>query len=151
MRLIDANVLLYADNEDARQHDTALSWLERTLQESEALVVPWISALAYLRISTHGGIHATPNSIESAARFLRTVLMAPNVIAGEPDGRHLDRLHDLLVPLGQGGNLVNDAHLAALALQYEATVVSFDNDFSRFPGVRWERPSAISDDQDANV
>jgi predicted nucleic acid-binding protein len=35
-----------------------------------------------------------------------------------------------------------DHHLAALALQDDATVVSYDNDFSRFPGVRWQRPSA---------
>ena len=144
MRLIDANVLLYADNEDAQQHDSAQSWLERALQEAETLVVPWISALAFLRISTHGGIHATPNSIGAAVEFLRTVQQAPNVITGEPDDRHLDRLHDLLGPIGLGGNLVNDAHLAALALQYEATVVSFDNDFSRFPGVRWERPPAVT-------
>jgi toxin-antitoxin system PIN domain toxin len=145
VRLIDANVLLYADNEDAQQHDAALLWLERALQGAQTLVVPWISALAYLRISTHGGIHATPNSIETAVAFLRTVLEAPNVIPGEPDGRHLDRLHDLLRPLGQGGNLVNDAHIAALALQYEATVVSFDNDFSRFAGVRWERPRPVTE------
>jgi predicted nucleic acid-binding protein len=38
------------------------------------------------------------------------------------------------------GNLANDAHLAALAAEHRATVVSFDSDFGRFPGVRWERP-----------
>jgi predicted nucleic acid-binding protein len=68
------------------------------------------------------------------------------VINGNPDPRHLTRVEELLAATGRGGNLVNDAHLAALALQYDATVVSFDNDFSRFPGVRWERPPPVADD-----
>ena len=63
-------------------------------------------------------------------------------MSAEPDHLHPDRLGALLSATGIGGNLVNDAHLAALALQYDATVVSYDNDFSRFPGVRWERPTA---------
>lgn len=40
-----------------------------------------------------------------------------------------------------GGNLASDAHLAALALEHHATVVSYDNDFSRFKGVRWRSPA----------
>ncbi|MGH9295407.1 MAG: PIN domain-containing protein, partial [Acidimicrobiales bacterium] len=49
----------------------------------------------------------------------------------------LDRL---VAETGTGGNLTNDAHLAALALQHKADIVSFDNDFGRFPGVQWHRP-----------
>ena len=52
----------------------------------------------------------------------------------------------MLRATGRGGNLVNDAHLAALALQYDATVISYDNDFGRFPGVRWERPPPVPAD-----
>jgi len=140
VKLIDANVLLYADNEDAQHHDWARSWLEEALERAETLMVPWISALAYLRISTHSGIHPAPNSVDAAVGFLQSVLEASNVVTGEPDSRHLERVRGLLGPIGQGGNLVNDAHLAALALQFDATVISYDNDFSRFPGVRWERP-----------
>ena len=50
----------------------------------------------------------------------------------------------MLAETGSAGNLVNDAHVAALALQYDATVVTYDNDFGRFPGVRWERPGSGS-------
>ncbi|MDR1442322.1 MAG: hypothetical protein LBJ02_08055 [Bifidobacteriaceae bacterium] len=35
--------------------------------------------------------------------------------------------------IGLGGNLVNDAYLAALALACGGAVVSFDSDFARFP------------------
>lgn len=142
MRLLDANVLLYADNEDAPLHDVSLAWLEQALSKTETLVVPWVTSLAYLRISTRPGLHAAPNSVTAAMTFLTAVLDEPSVVAGEPDRHHLDRLETLLAATGVGGNLVNDAHLAALALQYDATVVSFDNDFGRFPGIRWERPEA---------
>jgi predicted nucleic acid-binding protein len=41
-----------------------------------------------------------------------------------------------------GGNLVSDAHLAALAVEHGATLHSTDRDFSRFDGLRWENPLA---------
>lgn len=59
-----------------------------------------------------------------------------------PTDRHVAIMRELLQPLGTGGNLVNDAHLAALAIEHGATICSFDNDFSRFAGVRWIRPAA---------
>ncbi len=144
MKLIDANVLLYADNEDAEHHDVANRWLEEALSSVETLVVPWTNVLTYLRISTNPAVHAAPNSVKQSLEFIGHVLSAPPVISGEPDHRHLERMAELLGATGRGGNLVNDAHLGALALQYDATVVSYDNDFSRFPGVRWERPQASS-------
>ena len=60
--------------------------------------------------------------------------------ATEPTPRHASVLHGLLAPFGTGGNLVNDAHLAALAVEHRCTVVSYDGDFARFPGVNWEMP-----------
>jgi predicted nucleic acid-binding protein len=37
--------------------------------------------------------------------------------------------------------LTTDAHLAALAIEHGATIVSFDRDFARFEGVRWTLPA----------
>lgn len=59
-----------------------------------------------------------------------------------PTARHSAVLRDLLDHLGTGGNLVADAHLAALAIEHGATLHSADVDFSRFPGLRWENPLA---------
>jgi uncharacterized protein len=141
VNLVDANVLLYADNRVAKHHRDSRAWLTNALSRAETLLVPWLSVVAYLRISTMTQLHYQPQTVTGALRFVRAVLDSPSVIAGEPDHRHLDRVAELLAATGHGGNLVNDAHLAALALQYDATVVSYDNDFSRFPGVRWERPT----------
>ena len=141
MKLVDANVLLYADNEDAEHHAVSNQWLTEALSGVETLMVPWVSVLSYLRISTNPTAQTHPNSVGESLDFIGTVLSAPPVINGEPDHRHLDRMADLLAATGRGGNLVNDAHLGALALQYDAKVISYDNDFGRFPGVRWERPT----------
>jgi toxin-antitoxin system PIN domain toxin len=141
VKLIDANVLLYADDRAAEHHRASRSFLTAALSRGDLILVPWLSVLAYLRISTMSQLHHQPRSVVGALAFIRAVLDRPSVIAGEPDHRHLDRVAELLAATGHGGNLVNDAHLGALALQYDATVISYDNDFSRFPGVRWERPT----------
>lgn len=54
-----------------------------------------------------------------------------------PGDRHLILIRQLLRPLENAGNLVVDAHLAALAIEHEAELNSCDADFSRFSGLRW--------------
>lgn len=146
MILVDTNVLLYAADAEADKYHVAKVWLEDALSRAETIIVPWVTAIGFLRISTNPRFYPRPTSISEALVFLRAVLAVPVVINGNPDARHLSRVEELLDATGRGGNLVNDAHLAALALQYDATVVSFDNDFSRFPGVRWERPPPAAED-----
>lgn len=140
MKLVDVNVLLYAVHEEAVLHRPARSWLDFTLSSSETVLMPWISLLAFIRLSTHPSAYSEPLSVAQAAENVEDWLGVPNVRIPEPDGAHLPRVRSLLEATGTGGNLVNDAHLAALALQYGATVASYDNDFGRFPNVRWERP-----------
>lgn len=107
------------------------------------VLLPWVSLVGFVRITTHPRIHPHPLSPEAALTLVDEWLAHPQVITPEPDPRHTTRMRELLEAAGStGGNLVNDAHLAALALQYGATVVTFDNDFGRFPGVKWEMPGA---------
>lgn len=142
MRLVDANVLLYAVDEDAERHRESKAWLDRALGRTETILLPWVSLLAFLRISTHPSVYESPLTIDQAAGVVDAWLARPMVVTPEPDARHAQRLRELLDGIGRGGNLVNDAHLAALAVQHNAVVMTFDNDFGRFAGVRWERPSA---------
>jgi predicted nucleic acid-binding protein len=60
----------------------------------------------------------------------------------EPTPRHRDLLGQLLALPGVHGNLVPDAHLAALAIEHGLTLCSTDGDFARFPGLRWVNPLA---------
>jgi predicted nucleic acid-binding protein len=57
--------------------------------------------------------------------------------AGRDHARHC---FGFLRRLGVAGNLTTDAHLAALAVEYQAELQSTDADFARFPGLRWRSP-----------
>jgi uncharacterized protein len=143
VKLADSNVLIYAVHEEARHHRAALAWLDGTLSAGEAVIMPWLSLASFMRVSTHPDIYPRPLPIEDALENVDAWLGVPSVITGDPDRHHSHRMRELLSYSGIGGNLVNDAHLAALALQYGATVVTYDHDFALFPSVRWERPPPV--------
>lgn len=98
--------------------------------------------LAFLRLSTSPAVFARPLDARRAVELARAWLDQGPAVLIEPTPRHLDVLAGLLGESGTAGNLVSDAHLAALALEHGATVISYDNDFGRFEGVRWMPPAA---------
>ena len=140
MLLVDANVLLHAVNESSREHVSARGWLRETLQGNEAVAFPWTVLLAFLRLNTHPAVFPQPLRVDQASDLVGRWLDSPPSVTVEPTRRHLPLLRGLLASTGTGGNLVGDAHLAALALEHDATVVSFDRDFARFDGVALQRP-----------
>lgn len=103
-------------------------------------MIPWLVLIGFLRMTTQTATAVNPLSIAEASAIAKAWLNEQNVLVPHPDGEHLDRVENLLADLATGGNLVNDAHIGALALQYGAIVVSFDNDFARFAGVEWMKP-----------
>ncbi|MDQ3664327.1 MAG: PIN domain-containing protein [Actinomycetota bacterium] len=145
MLLVDANVLLHAVNESSRDHAAARNWLRDALQGGEAVAFAWTVVLAFLRLSTHRAVFDHPLRVDEAGDLVERWLSAPPAVSIEPTGRHLPLLRGLLGHAGTAGNLVGDAHLAALALEHGATVVSFDRDFARFHGVRLRRPDSPTD------
>jgi toxin-antitoxin system PIN domain toxin len=141
VNLVDANVLLYAVDEDAPLHSAAISWLDPALAGREAVGFAWIVLLAFVRLSTHPAVFPSPLAADQAFDVVESWLAQPASIVLDPTVRHLSVLRGLLTPLGTAANLVSDAHLAALAVEHGAEIVSFDADFARFPGVRWRRPA----------
>jgi toxin-antitoxin system PIN domain toxin len=142
MRLVDANVLLYAVNRASVHHRDARRWLDTALTSQEAVGFAWITLLAFLRLGTHPAIFSRPMSLPVAVEIARDWLAQPAALVVEPTPRHLDILAGLLGSSGTAGNLVSDAHLATLAIEHDAVVVTFDAEFGRFAGVRWEQPAA---------
>jgi toxin-antitoxin system PIN domain toxin len=142
MNLVDANVLIYATNASDPKHDPSREWLERALNESATVGFPWVALLAWLRLTTKVGLFPDPLDVGAALTVMRSWLARPASVVVHPTARHLDVLAGLLVESGTGGNLTTDAHLAALAIEHGATVVTWDGDFDRFVGVRWQRPDA---------
>lgn len=142
MKVVDANVLLYAVNADADRHEEARSWLDRSLSGRATVGFSWIVLLAFLRLSTKVGLFPAPLPVDGALDRVRAWLDQPPSVVLEPTARHLHVLSGLLVGSGTGGNLTSDAHLATLAVEHNGTVVTYDSDFGRFPGLRWTRPLA---------
>jgi toxin-antitoxin system PIN domain toxin len=142
MKIPDANLLLYAVNEDAAQYPKAKAWLREVLSGSEPVGFDWTVLVAFLRISTRAGVFSRPLSLDQACEFLTLWLDQPCAEIVDPAERHLEVLRSLLGPLGTAGNLTTDAHLAALALEQGAELCSCDSDFGRFPGLHWTNPLA---------
>jgi toxin-antitoxin system PIN domain toxin len=142
VKLLDANILLYAVNQDAPLHARARKWLEKVLSGSEPVIFDWTVLLAFLRLSTRTSVFPQPLSLSQAFDTMRSWLDQPCVEILDPVEAHLDVLEKLLHPLGTAGNLVSDAHLAALAIAYGADLCSCDGDFARFRDLRWVNPLA---------
>jgi len=132
MKIVDANVLLYAVNADSAHHDSAQRWLTSSLGGNEALGFPWVSLLAFVRVSTNPRIFASPLLISAAFDLVDSWLGQPPSTVPAPTARHAALLRGLLEQTGAAGNLTTDAHLAALAIEHSADVVTFDRDFARF-------------------
>lgn len=140
MKIVDTNVLLYAVDGNARHHGASKQWLDGALSGIEPVGFPWIVSIAFLRLSTSKRVYPAPLTPDLAVGVLEDWHRQSPAVTPEPGLRHLETVRNLLAHTGSGGNLVNDAHIAAIALQHSAPVVSFDNDFARFPGVTWEQP-----------
>lgn len=140
MRLLDANILLYAVDERSPFHPRIRAWLEDRLSEAEPVGFAWVALLAFIRISTRANLMARPLTTEEALGIVESWLSQPNVIVLHPTDRHAALLRGLLQEVGSGGNLTSDAHLAALAIEYGADLCSLDGDFARFKGMRWVNP-----------
>jgi toxin-antitoxin system PIN domain toxin len=140
VKLVDANVLLYSVNSDARHHERSRSWLDAALSGSDTVAFAWIVMLAFVRLTTTDGLFPLPLTTDEALDRVDSWLGAPPAVVLEPAPDHASVLRRLLRDSGTGGNLVNDAHLAALAIEHRCSIVSFDNDFGRFSGVEWSEP-----------
>lgn len=140
MVIVDANVLLYAVDSAGAHHEPSRSWLDAALGGAEAVGLAWISLLAFIRIGTNPSILASPMTVDDATSQVETWVGAPAAVLTAPSARHAGLLRGLLRDTGTVGNLTTDAHLAALAIEHGAEIVSYDRDFARFPGVRHRLP-----------
>ena len=138
--IVDANVLLYAVDSSSPFHQSAKDWLESSLNEPARVGLPWTSLLAFQRISTHPRASISPLSPSQAWSFVADWLDADATWVPVPGEGHAEILRNLIVAGDLRGNLVTDAHLAALAIEHGVGVCSTDSDFARFPQINWLNP-----------
>jgi uncharacterized protein len=140
--LVDANLLLYAVNEDDARSARAREWLTEQLNGSRRVALPWQSLGAFLRISTHPRAWARPLNSATACSLVDDWLSAPAAWVPSPEGRHAAILADLITRHEMAGNLITDAMLVALAIEHGLTIYSADSDFARFDEISWTNPVA---------
>ncbi len=142
MILVDANLLIWASMDGFDLHERAREWLDGRLRDVPGVGLPWPTLLAFARIVSNPRVFKNPMPIEAAWRQVEAWRSQTVVFAPEPTTRHAEVLATLMPHVGNRPNLLPDAHLAALAIEYRLTLCSADSDFARFPGLNWVNPLA---------
>jgi hypothetical protein len=140
--LVDANLLLYAANQAAPEHDLARAWLDGRLNGRVGVGLPWPSLLGFVRLATNPMVVRHPVTPAAAWRQVDEWLSCEPATVPLPGAAHRDILGGFLRASWMTSRLVPDAHLAALAIEHGLTLCSTDGDFARFPGLKWENPLA---------
>ena len=130
---VDVNVLLYASDRSSDRHVRARRFVETCAAGPEILCLTWPTMMSYLRIATHPRIFSTPLSPDEAFGNISALVALPHVRAvSETDG-FLDAYRHVAGEMPVRGNLVPDAHVAAILLQHGVrTLYTNDRDFRKF-------------------
>lgn len=143
MILLDANLLLYAVNADAPEHAKAKTWVEETFAGQRGpVLLSWFTLVAFVRIATNPKAFANPFPLGDALRIVKEWLALPGVRVISPGSDHALLFETACLSTNAVGNLITDAHLAALAIENGCEIASCDTDFAKFPGLRWLNPLA---------
>lgn len=141
MILVDANLLLYAEDSLSEHHDGAREWWDAQLSGTKPVGLCWPVLTAFIRIGTNARLHQRPLTLKEAVDRVQSWLGQPCVRFILPTEQHWTIFRRVLREGGNAtGNLVPDAHLAALAIEHNCELYSSDADFARFPGLAWHNP-----------
>jgi hypothetical protein len=139
--LVDVNVLIYAVDSDAPQHPAVQPWLDRALSGLARVGLPWHSLLGFWRITTNPRAFERPLRADEAWAQISDWLDRPAAYVPTPGERHRQILDSMVATIRPAGNLVPDAHLAALAIEHGLMLATTDTGFSRFSNLRTVDPS----------
>lgn len=146
MIAFDTNILVHARRRGSPHFAAANALLGRWAEGEEAWALAWVSVYEFLRIVTHPRVFSPPTRTETALEDLDSLLASPSLVMLGEGPAHFSHLRRTLTEGGAAGNLVHDAHIAALALEHGVREIwTTDRDFSRFPGLRVRNPFARPD------
>jgi toxin-antitoxin system PIN domain toxin len=140
--VVDLNLLLYAHNAGAPQHDAARRWWHNAMNGGQPIGLPEPVIYGFLRTTTQRGILAVPLATSALQAIIRGWLAWPAVQVLHGTRGSLVRALEFADALGVAGRLTTDLQIAALAMEYRGTLYSADTDFARMPGLRWRNPLA---------
>ncbi len=142
MILPDVTVLVLAHRADQHDHRRMLGWLESEVNSGRPFVLADVVVSGVLRIITNPKIYRHPTTLEKAIAFVDGLFAQPTCLPLAAGDRHWRILRGLLVDADARGNVVPDAHIAAIALEHGATVATRDRGFARFERLPWFDPLA---------
>ncbi len=140
MILPDVNVLLYAFRNDSANHSQYREWLESVVNGEAAYGMSPQVLASLVRVCTHPRIFKRPSTLGDVLRFSAVLLEQGHCFVVEPGPRHWSIFCDLCRSAQATGNLVQDAWLAALAIEAGCEWITADRDYARFSGLRWRTP-----------
>ena len=70
MKIVDLNILLYAVNSAAAQHERARRWWENAVSDEDSIGLAWVVLLGFLRLSTNPRVFPRPLAPHVAAAKL---------------------------------------------------------------------------------
>lgn len=140
MILVDANILLYAEDLSSPHHMAARTWWDAQLSKPSPICLCWPVIDAFIRLGTNARIFERPLSLRHATDRVQSWIDQPCVRVVTPTQRHWAVYRKLLTAGQAVAGLAADAHLAALAIEHGCEMMSTDADFSRFPGLKWRNP-----------
>ena len=140
MIVVDANLLLYAENSLSEHHESARTWWDAQLSAADPIGLCWPVITAFIRISTNPRLHERPLTLRESIDRVQSWIDQPCVRILIPGADHWRIFREMLRAGNATANLVSDARLAALAAEHNATICSTDLDFARFRKVKWINP-----------
>lgn len=138
----DVNVLVIAHRADQEGHGLVREWLENEVNSDQPFALADIAVAGFLRVVTNPRIYRRPSPLDTALAFVDGLVEQPTCVPIAAGRRHWRILRGLLHDADARGNLVPDAHLAAVAIEHGGTVATRDRGFGRFRGLRWLDPLA---------
>ena len=130
---VDVNILLYASDTSSPKHAEAIRFLKQRASDPDLFCIAWPTLVAFLRIATHPRIFAQPLSPDDALGNVESLLSLPRVRMLSEGERFLEVYREVTARFPVRGNLVPDAHLAALLLQHGVRrLYTEDRDFRKF-------------------
>ncbi len=143
MQAIDTNILVFAEIRSSLHHTVARKLLGDLAEGTVPWAIPWPCVYEFLRVVTHPRVYHPPVPMKVALRDLRRILDSPTLILLRETPNHPEVMTSVIEASGVSGNLVHDAHIAALCIEHGVReLVTGDRDFSRFPSLSVKNPFA---------
>lgn len=143
MILVDSNILIYAYNNNSREHESARKWLGDSLTGAESICFTWITLMSFIRVSTNKKLFVKPYSASEAFSVVEHWLSAPNSVLISPGSEHLALSKKLAIDSKAYGPDLTDVHLAAIAIENDAKFATTDDDFKKFKGLNYFNPLTV--------